>query len=148
MCCLLGVLAGCANVPGRLEPLSVTLSDIRPESVGLLEQEYAVKIRVQNPNQAGVALTGLSYQIDLNGKPFAKGVSRQDVTVPGFGEVVLEGKAVGSLSGILGQIGELQKGRERVTYRLFGKLGVRGGSAIPFDSQGAIELPGTNNNDR
>ena len=103
--------AGCAGTQSRLEPLSVTLADIRPAQIGLLEQEYAIKIRVQNPNNADIHIEGLSYQIDLNGKPFAKGVSRQSTSVRGFGEVVLDATAVGNLGAIMNQVVQIQSRR-------------------------------------
>jgi LEA14-like dessication related protein len=142
-------LAGCAGTQPRLEPLSVTLADIRPVQIGLLEQEYAIRIRVQNPNAAAVRIDGLSYQIDLNGEPFAKGVSRQATSVPGFGEVVLDATAVGNLGAILAQVARMQRGGapEQFSYRLQGKVG-SGQTTIPFESQGKVELTPTVGGDR
>jgi LEA14-like dessication related protein len=139
---IVAILAGCAGTQWRLEPLSVTLADIRPAQMGLLEQEYAIKIRVQNPNNVDIPIEGLSYQIDLNDKAFAKGVSRQSTSVPGFGEVVLDATAVGNLGAIMTQIAQMQRGGmpESISYRLSGKLGSTQ-SLIPFDSRGDIELP-------
>jgi LEA14-like dessication related protein len=138
-------IAGCAGAPARLDPLSVTLSDISPAQIGLLEQEYAIKIRVQNPNDTAIRIEGLSYQIDLNGKPFAKGVSRQSASVPAFGEVMLDATAISNLGAMMSQIAQMQKDGmpERFSYHLQGKLGLRQ-SSIPFDSQGNIELPSWN----
>ncbi len=135
-------VAGCAVTQPRLEPLSVTLADIRPAQIGLLEQEYAIKIRVQNPNNADVRIDGLSYQIDLNGQPFAKGVSRQSTSVAAFSEVVLDATAVGNLGSIMSQVVQIQKSGppERFSYRLKGKL-ASAQVSMPFDSQGNIELP-------
>lgn len=134
-------LSGCAGVPSGLEPLGVTLADIVPAQMGLIEQEYAIKIRVQNPNKADIALAGLAYQIELNGKPFARGVARVDTTVPGFGDVLLDGKAVSSLTGILDQVRALSKGApERFSYRLRGKLTPREGVPISFDQKGEVAL--------
>jgi LEA14-like dessication related protein len=139
---MLALLTGCAGSSPRMEPLSVTLSDIQPGQMGLLEQEYLIKIRVQNPNNVEIPVTGLSYRIELNGKSFAKGVSKQDVTVPAFGEVVLDATAVGGLSGILTQIAQFQKGApDKVSYRLSGKLASTS-SSYPFDVVDNIELPG------
>ena len=70
------LLSACAGGSSRMEPLSVTLSDIQPGEMGLLEQEYLIKIRVQNPNNVEIPVSGLSYRIELNGKYFAKGVSK------------------------------------------------------------------------
>jgi LEA14-like dessication related protein len=135
-------LAGCAGMQSRLEPLSVTLADIRPAQIGLLEQEYAIRIRVQNPNNAQVRIGGLSYQIDLNGELFAKGVSRQSTLIPAFGEVVLDATAVGNFGAIVTQIMQMQRSGapEHFSYRLKGKV-ASGPTSLPFDSQGKIELP-------
>lgn len=137
------LLAGCASVPGGLEPLDVSLADLAPAQMGLMEQEYAVRIRVQNPNKVDIPLAGLSYQIELNGKPFAKGVAKADTTVPGFGDVVLEGKAVSNLTGILDQVAALSKGApEKFSYRLKGRLAPREGASMPFDQRGEVSLVG------
>jgi len=136
------LLSACAGWSSRMEPLSVTLSDIQPGEMGLLEQEYLIKIRVQNPNNVEIPVSGLSYRIELNGKYFAKGVSKQDVTIPAFGEVVLDATAIGSLSGIMSQVAQFQKGMpDKVSYRLSGKLASPSWS-YPFDSVDNIELHG------
>jgi LEA14-like dessication related protein len=140
---LLLALAACAAVPSRVEPLWVTLADLRPAKIGLLEQEYALKIRVQNPNQVEIPLSGLSYQVELNDEPFAKGVSRQSTTVPPFGEVLLDVSAVSGLSGILDQLSALRKaGPERITYRLQGRLASPSRGSVPFDQKGSLDLSG------
>lgn len=137
----LAALAGCAGLPGGMEPLSVTLSDVRPGQIGLLEQEYAMKIRVMNPNNLEIPLEGVSFAVELNGKTFAKGVSRQTSTVPAFGDVLLDVKAIGSLGGLLEQVNLLRKGGlDQVTYRLQGRLTPSSGSSVPFDSTGMLDL--------
>ena len=136
-------LAACAGMQPRVEPLTVTLADIHPAQFGLLEQEYAIQIRVQNPNNTQVRIDGLSYQIDLNDDLFAKGVSRQATVVEPFGEVMLDATAVGNLGSILNQFMQMQKMSgppENFRYRLRGKL-ASGQLSLPFDSQGKIEVP-------
>ena len=136
-------LAACAVVPSRVEPLWVTLADLRPARIGLLEQEYALKIRVQNPNEVEIPLSGLSYQVELNDKPFAKGVSRQSTTVPPFGEVLLDVSAVSGLSGLLEQLSAMREAApERITYRLQGKLASPSRGSVPFDQKGSLDLSG------
>lgn len=97
------------------------------------------------PNNTAIRIEGISCQIDLNGKPFANGVSRQSTSVPGFGEVMLDATAVSNLGALMSQIAQMQKDGmpERFRYRLQGKLGLSQ-SSIPFDSQGTIELPSWN----
>jgi LEA14-like dessication related protein len=136
-------LAACSAFPSRLEPPSVTLADLRPAKIGLFEQEFALKIRVQNPNDVEIPLSGLSFQIELNDKPFAKGVSPQSTTVPPFGEVLLDVSAVSGLSGVLAQLSAMREAPpERITYRLQGKLASPSRGSVPFDQKGSIDLSG------
>ena len=138
--CILAVLAGCAALPGNMEPLNVTLADVKPGQFGLLEQEYAMKIRVQNPNSREIPLQGLSFAVELNGKDFAKGVSSQNLTIPAFGEVLLDVNAVSTLGSLLSQIAAMREEPEQVTYRLQGRLSSSSGSSLPFDSSGSLDL--------
>lgn len=140
----LALSAGCAHVPAGFEPLSVTLADVRPLQVGLLEQEYAMKIRVQNPNKVDIPLAGLSFGVDLNGKTFAKGVSRQDAVVPAFGDVVLDVRAISTLGDVLAQVSGMRQGPpQRIGYRLTGRLTPAGDyAALPFESAGSLDLAG------
>jgi LEA14-like dessication related protein len=133
-------LVGCATTP-KMEPLDVSLSDLVPAQMGLFEQQFQVKLRVQNPNNFDVPLEGVAYQIELNDKAFAKGVGQQSVTVPKFGEAVLDVTAVCSLSNVLEQLSQLMHGApENLRYRVKGKLYRADGSSIPFDQLGEIQL--------
>jgi LEA14-like dessication related protein len=136
------LLSGCATTP-KMDPLEVTLSDIVPGQMSVLEQEYQVTLRIQNPNNFDIPLEGAAYQIELNDKSFAKGVARKTVTVPKYGDATIDGTAVSDLSGVLGQIAQLTKGApEKFRYRIKGKLGRSDGSSIPFDKVGEIDLAG------
>ena len=136
------LLIACATTP-KMEPVEVTLSDLVPGQMSILEQEYQVKLRVQNPNNFDIALDGAAYQIELNGKAFAKGVARQSVTVPRYGDAIIEGTCISDLSGVLSQISQLTKGApEKFSYRIKGKLGRSDGSSIPFEKVGEVDLAG------
>jgi len=139
--CLL-VLMSCSNLPRNTPRLDVTLSDITPTEVGLFEQQYKIGLRVQNPSDNAIAIDGFAYQIEINGKPFAHGVSAESTTVPRFGQVVVSATAVSSLSGLVEQIRQLASGSsDKLRYRITGSFSVSGGGAIPFDQRGEIGLP-------
>ncbi len=143
-CLVLGfaVLAGCAGFQPR-EPLSVTISQITPVEIGLLEQRYLVKARVLNPNDTDVSFDGLVFDIEVNGKPFAKGVSDRGGTIPRFAEAIIEVQVVSSIQNAMRQIREMQKNpRPGFTYRVKGSLHVAGGYvSIPFETSGEFFLP-------
>jgi LEA14-like dessication related protein len=141
LACLLG-LSACAGW-GVREPLNVTIADITPLEMSVIEQRYAVKVRLLNPNDAEIAFDGVVFDLEINDKPFAKGVSSQSGVLPRFGEAVIEMQVVSGLQNILRQIAELQKGdRAGFTYRIKGRLHSTGGlGSIPFDTKGEFAFP-------
>ena len=138
--CALAV-AGCATFPGGPEPVKVSLSDISMLDFGLIEQKLGLKLRIQNPNNVEIPIEGLSYELELNGKPFANGLAHPQTQVPAFGEVVIDSEAVSNLSGLFQQVGQLQK-EQKLRYYLKGKLySSSWQGSHPFDAEGEISLP-------
>lgn len=141
----LGLLGGCATLPTDIQAPSVSLADVSILDAGLLEQRYRLVVRIQNPNSFELPIDGVSYELELNEKPFAQGVSSQGVTVPRFGSETLSLDAVGSTAGFLRQLGIFDKGTlpGNIRYRLKGKLNIKGApTAIPFDYKGEVDIPG------
>lgn len=136
-------LAGCAWVPGRVETPSIHIADIKLLNATLFEQQYVLSLRVQNPNDFDLPIEGLSYEIELNDKPFAKGASSRAVNVPRFGSALIEVEGISTITDLLRQYKQLTKGEPTgLRYRLRGKLTLQGGPGrIPFDYQGEIGLP-------
>jgi LEA14-like dessication related protein len=67
------------------EPLRVNVAGLEPLAGEGLEMRFNVKLRIQNPNDTPLEFQGVSLQLDLNGKPFASGVSDEAGVVPRFG---------------------------------------------------------------
>lgn len=135
------LIQGCATMKD-FEPPSVNIASVRLQDATLLEQRYRLQLRIQNPNTVELPIDGLSYEVEINGKPFAKGLSNRAVTVPGYGSELMEVEGTSTLFDVLRQLADLQKGHAKaVQYHLKGKLGLRSGSRVPFDYQGEIELP-------
>lgn len=138
------LLNGCAAL-SMPEPLNVTIADLRPIEVGLLEQRYALKVRLLNPNDTEISFDGVVFDLEINDIPFAKGVSDQRSVIPRFGEALIDVQAVSGLQNILRQINELLKGeRTSLTYRIKGRLHGAGFGFTRFDSSGEIAIPAGN----
>ena len=82
------VLAGCATWPGT-DPLQVSLAGVESLPGEGMEVRMAVKLRMQNPNDAPVNYDGVALTLELRGLDFASGVSDVRGSVPRFGEAVL-----------------------------------------------------------
>ena len=134
------LLAGCASL--AMKSPEVSLADVTIEEFGLLEQRLGIKLRVMNPNDADLPIDGVTFEVDVNGQSFAKGVSNKSVTVPRFGEALLDLSAVSTLGSLLRQLAELAKsGRDTVQYRVHGQFYGGGLNGVPFDSKRELKLP-------
>lgn len=143
---LLGVLlAGCATMAGLNEPPRVSLVGIEPVEVQLLEQRFSVKLLVQNPNARSITVRGLDYEIVVNGRLFARGVSGKPFTVPAYGEGTAEVEVVSTLQRVLDQLEALgSRDEPSVEYALTGQVSVDGVPIpIPFSYEDTLRLPGT-----
>jgi LEA14-like dessication related protein len=117
--------AGCA--PGErneAEALHVSLVSMAPLEMGVFEQRYTMRLRVQNPRPHEVPLQGISLDLDVNGRSFARATGRTETVIPAFGEETIEVTAVSTLPDVLARLQELSslKGDEGVNYRLQGRL--------------------------
>lgn len=132
------LLSACAGLGQRYESVRVSLVGLEVTEVQLFEQRYGLTLRVQNPNSAALSIDGLSFEVKLNGKPFAHGVSNQAVEIPAYGEEVLKMNIVSSLFRVVDQLRALeQQNGKPVSYRISGHVGLAGGlGRIPFDQQG------------
>jgi LEA14-like dessication related protein len=55
-------------------------------SANLLQQKFAVKLNIQNPNDRALPVRGLHTELNVGGQQIASGVSDHAFTVPAFGE--------------------------------------------------------------
>ncbi|MCK9230277.1 MAG: LEA type 2 family protein [Syntrophales bacterium] len=131
----------CASL--TLKPPSVTIVGIDVIEATLFEQRFSFTLRVRNPNSRDIPLTGLSFEVELNDLPFARGVSDRAVTVPRFGEGILTVTAVSDLADIFRQIREWTRKDQPGTfsYRIKGTLSTGFFGALTFDEKGVVELP-------
>jgi len=141
--CLLlcaALLAACAGLQPYAEPPRVSLVSIRPLAMQVLEQRFAIQLRVLNPNDVELPVSGMSYALEINGREFAYGVSQQAVAIPPYGEALIEVEMVSNLLNVMQQLQRLEETTEGgLQYRLHGTLGLTGrGARLPFDYTGEL----------
>lgn len=81
-------LGACASLGGR-DPLRIDLAGLEPLPGQGLEVRFAVRLRLQNPNDSAVDFNGVALDLEVNGQPLASGVSDQSGSVPRFGETLI-----------------------------------------------------------
>ena len=136
-------LAGCSRLFCALERPRINIANITAQEVKLFEQVFDLELRVQNPNDLSLEINGFAFELEVNGKRFATGVSNQNVTVNRFSSAVIHVEAITTLWGFLRQIAEYQQTQTpHVTYRLTGSIYSGSPSVkLPFDDSGEFNVP-------
>ncbi|GMQ95600.1 MAG: LEA type 2 family protein [Gammaproteobacteria bacterium] len=142
--CVGALLTGCAIMGGLSEPPRVSLASIAPVDLQLFEQRFRVTLRVQNPNSKDITIRGLDYEIVVNDKLFAQGVSGKPFTIPANGESAVEVEVVSTLQRVMEQLQELgNRGKPSIDYAISGRVSIDGIPVpVPFDYRDTLTLPG------
>jgi LEA14-like dessication related protein len=142
---------GCAGLGKTPSPPQVTLANIRVQEVKLFETVFQVQMRVFNTSDATLALEGIEADLDLNGKHFARGISRSTARIAPYGTELVTVDVYSSAMNMIGALLDVLEDRstpreqlDKVGYRLRGKLHLGGlgtPSALPFVSEGRLGTP-------
>lgn len=135
-------LGACASMP-HTDPLQVTVAGIESIPGEGMELRMLVKLRVQNPNQAPIDFSGVYVELDVQGRTFATGVSSEDGTLPGFGEVVVAVPVTVSVLRMVRQVMGVLDGQpvDTIRYEMSGKLSGGAFNTHRFGASGEFELP-------
>jgi LEA14-like dessication related protein len=138
---LLLAFSGCATMPGS-DPLNVSLAGLDSLPGEGMEVRMAVRLRVQNPNDAPVDYAGVALTLELRGLDFASGVSDVQGTIPRFGEAVLVVPVTVSAYAVAKQVYTFAMGeRSKLDFVARGKLAGSGFGGTRFESKGEFDLP-------
>ena len=77
-------LAGCVT-PKFIRP-NVSVVSIETRGGNMLQQNFSVKLNIQNPNTRALPVRGLHVELNVGGEQIASGVSDRAVVVPALGE--------------------------------------------------------------
>ena len=138
---VVALLGGCA---APLQKPEVSLAGVELVGVGLVEQRLLLKLKISNPNDVDLPVKSLSFDLDLDGQPFAKGASEQPVTIARHAEAQLDVKVVSRLGDVLKQLNAARQ-NGKLGYRIHGRveLGTErpaGPASVAFDRSGEVSL--------
>ena len=136
-------LAGCAGVGKQLDPPRISLANIQVQEVTGLETAFQIQLRVFNANDVDLNVKGIKAELEINGQPFATGVSNTPVEIPSYGTELVTITVYSSVIKMFKSIYGL-KDSEELKYRLNGKLRVSANNmlptTLPFESEGQVTL--------
>ena len=120
---LLLTLAACSTLATR-DPLRIELVGIEPLPGEGLEARFAIKLRVQNPNDRPIDFDGVDLELQVNQQPLLSGVSDQRGQVPRYGESILRIPVSLSAYAALRQA--------------WGMAGYQDGQGLPYELRGKL----------
>lgn len=142
---LLSGLAGCSTwFTGGFQDPDVRLIKVDVIRAKLLEQEFVLRFRIDNPNSMSLPVRGLVYTVHLNEVKLAAGESNAWFTVPANGHHEFEVPVRTNLWRHMKYLVKLlEKPDQPIRYRLQGevKTGLMFGRSVHLARNGEI-IPG------
>lgn len=139
---LLATASSCASMRPDLEAPRLALIHVAMTSADIFNQQFLVRVNVQNPNKQDLKIKGLDYTLFLEGDGFAEGVLNKPFTIPAEGETDFDMTVKTNFVSGIGRLLSRLNGRTQVNYALEGKLltDIRFLKKIPFNETGSVNL--------
>ena len=138
-------LGGCSSwTSGGFKDPDVRLVNVDVIKAKLLEQQFMLRFRIDNPNPVSLPVRGLDYSVYLNEVKLAEGESSSRFTVPAYGHHEFDVPVRTNLWRHLRRIVKLlEKPEEPIHYSLSGqvKTGFLFGRSVQVTRNGEI-IPG------
>ena len=135
------ILPGCASWMMKGEPPEVLVTNVTPLEASAFEQRLQVDLRIRNPNDFDLAVTGIDFRLDLNGNRLARGLGNKELVVPRLSDAVTSVETSTSTLQVVRQFLSFS-GNQSLTYQLTGVVHTKEGR-LPFENSGVLLDTGT-----
>jgi len=148
---LLLILTGCAGLGRPLQKAEVSLVDLQVKEVRPLEAVLTLSLRVMNPNDKDLKITGINCRMKVDGHDFATGMGNALITVPAYGTAVVPVTVYAStlrmFSSVLAMLQEnspAHSAARDLGYELEGTIRLADSvtRSLDFSGRGSLSLPG------
>lgn len=138
-----GALGACASLSGGVEPPIVTVVNLQPLPGQGLVPRFKVTLDLQNRNNRSLAIQGLDFDLTVDGRRFASGVSAMNITLPPLGQTTADVEVtVNGLSLARQLIDWLQTPPDSLRYEISGHLHLQQGlrRRLAFSRDGELSM--------
>jgi LEA14-like dessication related protein len=140
VCTFVVCLTACSTP--KLAVPKLALVSVAMTSADIFNQQFLVRVNVQNPNDRELPITGIDYKLFLEGDSFAEGVSNKPFTVPAQGDIDFDMVVRTNFVSGAGRLLSRLNGRDQVQYVVEGKVltDISMLKKIPFQESGTVSL--------
>lgn len=143
--CLGAALGACSLVTPKFTRPNVSVVSIEMRGGNLLQQNFAVKLDIQNPNDRALPVTGLHVELNVGGERIASGVSDRAFVVPALGDTEFDMtvKANAALA-LMKLAAKMDQHSDSIDYDLTGAASIDLPFLrdLPFHQSGSFPLKG------
>lgn len=135
----------CSLVTPKYNRPNVTVSSIQLRGGNLLQQNFAVKLNIQNPNDRDLPVRGVHAELNVGGEQIASGLSDRAIVIPAFGEAQIDVTVTANMLLALSKLtNKLNQQADSIDYDLTGAASIdlpflRN---LPFHQTGTLPLNG------
>jgi LEA14-like dessication related protein len=142
VCALAIGLAACSAMRPKLAVPKLSLVSVAMTSADIFNQQFMVRVNVQNPNDRELPITGIDYKLFLEGDSFAEGLSNKPFTVPAQGDIDFDMTVRTNFVSGAGRLLSRLNGRDQVQYVVEGKVltDISMMKKIPFQESGTVSI--------
>jgi len=140
---LVGLLGGCASLTGGLQPPVVTVAGLQPLPSEGLAPRFNIVLDIQNRNSESLSIQGIDFDLEVDGRRFASGVSAMNITLQPLAQTTAEVPVtVNGLSVALQVLEWLQTPPDKLRYGISGHLHLNQGlrRRLAFSRDGEVSL--------
>ena len=137
-------LGACSLMAPKFNRPNVTVISIELRGGNLLQQNFAVKLNIQNPNDRPLPVHGLHAELNVGGEQIASGVSDRAVVIPASGESEFDLTITANLALALLKLADrANQHADSIDYDLPGpaSLDLPFLRNLPFHQTGTLKLP-------
>ena len=140
VCAFASCLTACSTPKLAVPKLAIV--SVAMTSADIFNQQFMVRLNVENPNDQELPVTGIDYKLFLEGDSFSEGVSNKPFTVPAKGDTDFDMIVRTNFVSSAGRLVSRLNGRDQVQYVFEGKLltDVSGSKTIAFQESGTATL--------
>ncbi len=139
---LLITASSCSSLRPELQAPRLALISVAMTSADIFNQQFLIRVNIENPNDRDLPITGLDYKLFLEGDGFAEGMLNRPFTVPANGETDFDMTVRTNFVSGIGRLLSRLNGRTQVNYTVEGDLltDIRFLKKIPFNETGSVNL--------
>jgi len=136
-------LAACSMFTPKFTKPSLSVVSVEMVHGNLLQQNFQVTFRIQNPNNRALPVKGLHADLNVAGEPFASGTTQTAFVVPANGDTEFDMMISANIAlGLLKLANNMDKQSNSVAYDLTGvvTIDLPFVGDVPFHQGGTFQL--------